>query len=174
MRLITRVIASRFARRLGVAGTILPLLCGCQAIAITAAGIGASTGLTHTTDSIASRTFTANQRQVKQATLMALGKMGMKLESSEKSETGEIIRASVAGRSVEVELTPLSETATRINTTAQRGMFIYDGATAREIVAQTELAVQELVASSRRARAPSKAAPALADSTMGAAVPIRR
>lgn len=174
MRLITQVIASRMARRLCVAGAILPLLCGCQAIAITAAGIGASTGLTHTVDSIASRTFTANQRQVKQATLIAMGKMGMKLESSEKDETSEIIRASLPGRRVEIELTSLSETATRVNTTAQRGMFTYDGATAREIVAQTELAVQEIVASSRRARAPSKGAPALADSTMGAAVPIRR
>jgi hypothetical protein len=103
-----------------------------------------------------------------------MGKMGMKLESSERSETGEVIRASLPGRSVEIELTPLSETATRINTSAQRGIFIYDGATAREFVAQTELAMQELVASSRRARAPSKAAPALADSTMGAPVPIRR
>jgi lipoprotein-anchoring transpeptidase ErfK/SrfK len=174
MRLITGVIGSRFARRLGVAGTILLLLGGCQAIALTAAGIGASTGLTHTVDSIASRTFTSNQRQVKQATLIAMGKMGMKLESSEKSETGEVVRASLPGRSIEIVLTPLSETVTRINTTAQRSVFLYDGATAREIVAQTELAMQELVASSRRARAPSRAAPALADSTLGTAVPIRR
>ncbi|MFZ2652161.1 MAG: DUF3568 family protein [Burkholderiaceae bacterium] len=149
------------------------LLGGCQAIAITAAGIGASTGLTHTANSISSRTFTASEEQVKQATLIALGKMGMKLKSSEKNEAIEIIRASVGDRSVEVEVETLNESTTRISTSAQRGLFSYDGATAREIVAQTEFAMAEL-AQSRRARAPAKPAPSLADSTMGAAAPIRR
>lgn len=171
MRLITRVIASRSARKLA-AGAAVVLLGGCQAVAITAAGIGASTGLSHSANSIGSRTFTANEQQVKQATLAALNKMGMKLESANKGETTETLRASLADRSVEVEVEVLSESTTRITATAQRGMFLYDGATAREIIAQTELAMLEL-APARRARIPSKSAPSLADSTMSVA-PIRR
>ncbi len=52
------------------------LLGGCQALAITAAGIGASTGLTHTANSISSRTFTASQPQVRQATSIGVGTHG--------------------------------------------------------------------------------------------------
>ena len=172
MRLIARVIACRSARRLAVAGAAAALLGGCQALAITAAGIGASTGLSHTASSIGSRTFTANEQQVKQATLAALTKMGMKLDSANKGESVETLRASLADRSVEVEVEVLNESTTRITATAQRGLFVYDGATAREIIAQTELAMLDLTPP-RRARAPTKLAPALADSTMSVA-PIRR
>ncbi len=172
MRLIARLIACRSARRFAVAGAAAVLLGGCQAIAITAAGIGASTGLSHTASSIGSRTFTANEQQVKQATLTALTRMGMKLDSASKGDSTETLRASLADRSVEVEVEILSESTTRITATAQRGLFVYDGATAREIIAQTELAMQDM-APPRRARAPTKLAPALADSTMSVA-PIRR
>lgn len=172
MRLITRVIASFPVRSVALAGAAALLLGGCQALALTVAGVGASTGLSHTANSISSRTFTASDQHVKQAALIALGKMGMKFESSEKVESIETIRARVSDRSIEIEVEALSESTTRISTTAQRGFFQYDGATAREIVVQTELAMIEL-AQSRRTRGPSKTASALADSMMGAA-PMRR
>jgi hypothetical protein len=172
MRLVIGVITSCPARRLTLAVVAALLLGGCQAIAITVAGIGASTGLSHTASSISSRTFTANEQQVKQAAMVALGKMGMKFESSEKTASIEILRASVSDRSIEIEVEALNELTTRISTSAQRGPFVYDGATAREIIAQTELAMVEL-AQSRRARGPSKTASALADSMMGGA-PMRR
>ncbi len=166
MRLITQVITSYSVRRLALAGGAVLLLGGCQALAITAAGIGASSGLSHTANSISSRTFTANEQQVRQATLMALGKMGMKLESSERNASIETLRASVSDRSIEIDVEALNESTTRISTSAQRGLFTYDGATAREIVAQTELAMTEL-AQSRRARAPSKTTSASVDSMLG-------
>ena len=96
MRLITRVIASFPVRSVALAGAAALLLGGCQALALTVAGVGASTGLSHTANSISSRTFTASDQQVKQAALIALGKMGMKFESSEKVESIETIRAQVA------------------------------------------------------------------------------
>ncbi len=172
MRLITQVITSCSVGRLALAGTAALLLCGCQALAITAAGIGASTGLTHTANSISSRTFTANEQHVRQATLLALGKMGMKLESSEKSGLTETLHASVSDRSVEIAVEALNESTTRISTSAQRGLFTYDGATAREIVVQTELAMTEL-AQSRKARIPTKTASANTESLLGTA-PQRR
>jgi lipoprotein-anchoring transpeptidase ErfK/SrfK len=172
MRSISQVIVSRSARKFATAAAAAIVLGGCQAVAITAAGIGASTGLSHTANSIGSRTFTANEQQVKQATLAALSRMGMKLDSANKGATVETLRASLANRSVEVEVEALNESTTRITATAQRGLFLYDGATAREIIAQTELAMLELTAT-RRARAPAKMGPSLADSTMTVA-PIRR
>lgn len=168
MRLITRVIMSCSVGKLALAASAALLLGGCQALAITAAGIGASTGLTHTANSISSRTFTANEQQVRQATLVALGKMGMKLASSEKNASIETLRASVSDRSIEIEVEVLNDSTTRISTSAQRGLFNYDGATAREIVAQTELAMAEL-AQSRKARGPSKTTSASADSMLSGA-----
>jgi lipoprotein-anchoring transpeptidase ErfK/SrfK len=172
MRLIARLVACQSARWFAIAGAAVALLGGCQAVAITAAGIGASTGLSHTANSIGTRTFTANEQQVKQATLAALTRMGMKLDSVSKGESVETLRASLADRNVEIEVEVLNESTTRITASAQRGLFLYDGATAREIIAQTELAMLDLTAP-RRARAPTKLAPALADSTMSVA-PIRR
>ena len=148
------------------------LLGGCQALAITAAGIGASTGLTHTANSISSRTFTASQPQVRQATILALERMGIKVEGVSSQQALETIRASVADRTVEIEVETLNHATTRISASAQRGAFVFDGATAREIVAQTELAMTELT-QSRKARAPGKASSALADSSSGPTV-IRR
>ena len=171
MRLITQVITSGSVHRLALAGAAALLLGGCQALAITAAGIGASTGLTHTASSISSRTFTANQQRVRQATLVALGKMGMKVESSERNASIETLRASVSDRSIEIEVEALNESTTRISTSAQRGLFTYDAATAREIVAQTELAMAEL-AQSRKARGPTKTTSASADSFLSGA-PLR-
>jgi hypothetical protein len=166
MRQVTCALASMSLRIIGLAGTAA-LLGGCQAIAITAAGIGASTGLSHTTNSISQRTFTAPDHQVRQATLAALGRMGAKVEAAEKGRAVEVIRATVADRSIEVEVEALNDSTTRISASAQRGLFVYDGATAREIVAQTEAAMSEQVAH-RRARGPSRSLPALADSTSGA------
>jgi hypothetical protein len=167
-----RAASSACAVRLSGACAVVVLLGGCQAIAITAAGIGASTGLSHTASSISTRTFTANEQRVREATLIALGKMGMRIESSARKAATETIRASVADRSIEIEVEALNELTTRISSSAQRGLFVYDGATAREIVVQTELAIVEL-AQMRRARGPSKTRSALAESVVGAA-PMRR
>jgi hypothetical protein len=142
------------------------LLGGCQAIAVTAAGIGTSTGLSHSAGSVSNRTFTAPEPQVRHATLIALEKMGVKVETISRSQGTEVFRASMADRVIEIEIESLNALTTRINATAQRGLFVYDGATAREIVAQTELAMAEL-AQPRRARAPSKGATtSIANSTI--------
>lgn len=156
-----------------MAGTVAGLLAGCQALAITAAGIGASTGLSHTANSISSRTFTANEQQVRQAAILALHKMGMKFESSEKTASTETLHATVSDRTVEIEVEALNESTTRLSASAQRGVFTFDGATARELVAQTELAMAEVAVQSRKARAPSKTSSAIADSMMSGAPPRR-
>ena len=173
MRLFGGLNTNSVLRRVALAGGAITLLGGCQAIALTAAGIGASTGLTHTAGSVSSRTFTANDTQVRQATMVALDKMGVKIEATEKNQTIETIRATVADRSIEIELEVLSATSTRISASAQRGMFVYDGATAREIVAQTKLAMVELRLAGKARGAQGKNGASIADSTM-ATYPTRR
>ncbi len=169
---VSQVVTSHPVVRLALAGVGALLLAGCQALAITAAGIGASTGLSHTANSISSRTFTASGPQVRQAALLAMDKMGMKFESSEKNATTETLRATLSDRNVEIEVEALNELTTRLSTSAQWGLFSYDGATARELVVQTELAMAE-IAQPRKARAPSKSTSALAD-PMLSGVPPRR
>ena len=172
MREVEGLVTLRSFRVIALAIIAVLTLGGCQALAITVAGIGASTGLTHTAGSISSRTFTAPDLQVRRATLTALEKMGVKIEGTTRNQLTETIRASLAGRSIEVELETLNTSTTRITATAQRGVFVYDGATAREIVAQTETAMAEM-ALPKTAKAPARNSSALADSVAGS-TPIRR
>lgn len=168
MRHAACTLAGSTLRVIAAAG--ICMLGGCQTLAVTAAGIGASTGLSHTANSISDRTFTASESQVRQATLMALERMGVKIEGSTRNPAGELMRAKVADRSIEIELESLNPQTTRISAVAQRGLFVYDGATAREIIAQTEAVMVEL-AQPRRVVTPAKASTAVATSTP---LPIRR
>lgn len=113
-------------------------LTGCQSLALSVAGAGASAAIGHRLHGATYRTFTAPYTAVKQASLEALKKMGITLESFDKFEYGEIIYARAEGRSVEIELEPISQRATRIRVATRNGGFFYDSATANEIVLQTE------------------------------------
>ena len=113
-------------------------LAGCQSLALSVAGAGASAAIGHRLNGAAYRTFTAPYSVVKKASLEALKKMGITLESFGKLEAGEIIYARAEGRSVEIELEPISQRATRIRVATRNGGFFYDSATANEIVLQTE------------------------------------
>ena len=113
-------------------------LCGCQTFALSVAGAGATAALSHRLNGAAYRTFTAPYPAVKKASLAALKKMGITLDSLAKLDYGEIIYARTEGRSIEIELESISEQATRIRVATQNGGFFYDHATAHEIVLQTE------------------------------------
>jgi len=113
------------------------LLGGCEAMAITAFGVGASTGVAQTLNGRAYRTFTAPVASVKQATLAALNRMGIKVVSSKRVADEEIIIAKAADRDIEISLEALSPTSTRMRSITRQGM-LYDSATSLEIVMQTE------------------------------------
>ncbi len=120
----------------------LALLNGCAAIGLTLFGVGAGvstgTAVAYTLDGTAYRTFTASLPQVRTATLTALNSMGIQVEAKEKTDQGELIKASGAERQIEVELEAVSAKTTRIRTVAKQGMFFKDRATATEIILQTE------------------------------------
>jgi hypothetical protein len=86
-------------------------------MALSLLGAGAGTALRYGIDGVAYRTFTAPAPHVKEASLAALARMGIEIESTDRFEGGEVIYARCAARN---------------------GGFFYDNATASEIVAQTE------------------------------------
>lgn len=130
------------------------LLAGCETVAITALGVGASAGVSHTASSIGYRTFTAPSSQVRKASLAALGKMEITVDGIEPREqgAGEVIRARSADRAIEIEIEAMSKSTTHMRAAAKRNTFVYDAATAREIIEQTALALAEL---DRRGAAPT-------------------
>lgn len=125
-----------------VALSFLALLSGCAAMGLTlfgvGAGVGTGTAVAYTLDGTAYRTVSAPLPKVETAALAALDRMGIKIESKEKTEQGRLIAASGADRQIEVELEAVSSKTTRIRTVAKHGIFFKDRATATEIILQTE------------------------------------
>ncbi|HZR70295.1 MAG TPA: DUF3568 family protein [Burkholderiales bacterium] len=116
-------------------------LAGCETLALSAIGASASAGLSYTMNGAAYRTFTASQPKVRAAAFTALKRMASPIESTEKTDEGELIKAAMPERSIEVRIESLSPNATRVRAVAKRGMFLHDTATAAEIISQTERAL---------------------------------
>lgn len=113
-------------------------IAGCEPLALSLIGAGAGTALRYSLDGGTSRTFTASAVDVKHASLAALEHMGIAFQSFDRFEHGELIYARAENREIEIEIEPISARATRMRIAAKNGGFLYDNATAREIVAQTE------------------------------------
>ena len=117
---------------------LLASLAACAPLALTSAGIGGSTAVSHTMNGITYRTFTAPVARVKTASLSAMGRMGIRHKATEKTDEGEVLKGTANGREIEILLEPLSPTATRMKVIARNGGVFYDSATATEIITQTE------------------------------------
>jgi hypothetical protein len=113
-------------------------LAGCQPLAISVLGAGAGAALRYGIDGVSYRTFTAPAPMVKEASLAALERMGITLQSTDRFDGGELIYAQSHKRSIEIEVEPISAKATRVRIAAKNGGLFYDNATASEIIAQTE------------------------------------
>ena len=114
-------------------------LCGCVAVGITALGVGMATGVSHTLSGMVYKTFTAPQAQLKKATLGALQRMQIKVVSSKHDGTTDVIHARAADRDIDIELEALTPNTTRMSVTAKKdGGILRDGATATEVILQTE------------------------------------
>jgi Protein of unknown function (DUF3568) len=115
------------------------LLTACEPVSMTMLGVGAGASVNHHLSGIAYRTFTEPTAKVRKATLVALKKMAIKYEGTEKMENGELIKARAADRAIEIELEALTPNTTRMRTVARKdGGFLVDSATAYEIITQTE------------------------------------
>lgn len=115
-------------------------LSACVPTALTAAGLGGGTAISHTLNGITYRTFTVPSGKVKGATITALNRMGIKVVSNgklDKSDT-DVIKAKANDRDIEVQLEPLTPNTTRMRVTAKSDGLFYDSATSTEIILQTE------------------------------------
>jgi hypothetical protein len=113
------------------------LLAGCAPMALTALGVGASTGVSHTLNGIVYRTFSEPMPKVKTASYKALERMQIRINGNNKIDRGEEIMATAADRDISIELESLTPNTTRMRVTASSGLF-RDSATATEIIIQTE------------------------------------
>jgi hypothetical protein len=112
---------------------------GCVAVGLTALGIGMSTGVSHTLSGMVYKTFSSSQKNVKQATYTAFNRMQIRVVSAKHSGTTETIVAKAGDRDIEVELEALTPATTRMLVTAKKDSGILrDGATATEVILQTE------------------------------------
>jgi hypothetical protein len=112
---------------------------GCAPVMLTALGVGMSTEVSHTLGGMVYKTFTAPQARVRQASIGALNRMQIKVLGAKRDGTIETIRAHAADREIEIELEALTPATTRMLVTAKKdGGILRDGATATEIILQTE------------------------------------
>ena len=112
---------------------------GCVAVGLTALGVGMATGVSHTLSGIVYKTFAASQAQVKRATLGAFNRMQIKVVDTKRKGSTETIVAKAGDRDIEVELEALTPNTTRMKVTAKKdGGILRDGATATEVILQTE------------------------------------
>ena len=112
---------------------------GCAAVGLTALGVGMATGVSHTLSGIVYKTFAAPQAQVKKATLGAFNRMQIKVLQARREKSTETILAKAGDRDIEVELEALTPNTTRMLVTAKKdGGILRDGATATEVILQTE------------------------------------
>ena len=113
------------------------LVSACEPVAIALVGAGASAAFRYNIDGVAARTFTASAAEVRSASLGALERMGITLDSSTPQEGSEILVARAPNREIEIELEPITKQATRLRVTARGASIFYDNATAIELVQQT-------------------------------------
>jgi hypothetical protein len=112
---------------------------GCAAVALTTLGVGMATGVSHTLGGMVYKTFTAPSAQVKRATMGALNRMQVKVVETRRDGATERILARAGDRDIDIELEALTPNTTRMLVTAKKDSGILrDGATATEVILQTE------------------------------------
>jgi hypothetical protein len=112
---------------------------GCVAVGLTALGVGMATGVSHTLSGIVYKTFSAPQSTVETATRNALHRMQIKVLEAKRDGSTKTIKAKAGDRDIEVELEALTPNTTRMTVTAKKdGGILRDGATATEVILQTE------------------------------------
>ena len=112
---------------------------GCVPLALTAAGVGMGTGVSHMLGGIVYKTFAAPQPKVQHATVAALRKMQIKVTESKREDNKQLITARAADRDIDIEIEALTPNTTRLTVVAKKdGGLVRDSATATEIILQTE------------------------------------
>ncbi len=97
---------------------------GCAAIAIAllgaSVGVAGETAVGYSLSGVASRTLTAPLPRVRRAAIVALKRMGIRVQGSDETTTrGEIIERKATDRLIEVRLDRVTRKSTRMRTVAR-------------------------------------------------------
>jgi hypothetical protein len=127
---------------------VLAALEGCAGVTVVGTENGVPVGAVtdYTLRGTASRTFTGSSDAVYQATRSALLHMGMNVNTDTRTDDERGVTASAGDREVEIELLALTSKTTQMLVTVRRGLFWRDRATAGEIVAQAQVALDRATA----------------------------
>jgi hypothetical protein len=137
-------------------------LSGCAALGLSGAAValsavGASTGAAvkagteYRLTGVAYRSLTTPLADVHEAARSALASMSVPLDRDRQTDEGRWdMRGRARGRKIRVRLDPLTPTLTGIRLSVKRGWFGNDGATASEIIAQIERALESASALPRQ------------------------
>ena len=118
-------------------GTLV--LNGCAAVALTALGVGMATGVSHQLGGMVYKTFSTSQANVKRAAHGAMKRMQIKVTQTTRDGSNETIYAKAGDREIVIELEALTPATTRMKVQAKKdGGILTDGATATEVILQTE------------------------------------
>lgn len=125
--------------RASLIAAVLLLLAGCESVGMVAAGVGGTAFVNHALGNISYRTFSAPAKSVKTASIGALHRMGLRVVGTERNRNGsETLKATGNDREIEITLERISPHTTRVKVLARDGSVFFDGATAQEIILQTE------------------------------------
>ena len=129
---------------------------GCAAAGVALFGVGAGvstgTGVSYTLDSIAYKTFTASERDLRAATLHSLKRMAIDVKEIQTTDAGTEIIAIAGDRTVDIELDRITARTSRMRVNVKRQWVLRDRATATEIILQTDRALESGSALARSAR----------------------
>lgn len=99
-------------------------------------------GIDYTAKNCPRKTFTCGADCVHEGVLDAMDAMSMKVTRDEPTPQGYEVKAEAKGLAVTIEMVRLTETTTKIGVDAAKNLILRDGATAEEIVAQVEEALE--------------------------------
>jgi hypothetical protein len=118
------------------------------------AGAVARTGTEYTLTGAVYRTFTIPSNAVRAAVLLAFERAGVSVSRVVESEDREEIEGQLRHRTVQVRLTPFSESLTGLTLVVKRNPLLRDRATSSELLEQIEQGLAENPAFARRLRRP--------------------
>jgi hypothetical protein len=113
-------------------------LAACDPITMGLMTAGGGVAVNHQMSSTITRTFSETSGDVHSALLVALDHMSISVKTTERRGEVETIHAVAGAREVTMRVEPVTRTSTLLEVAVHQDLLTMDGATAREIVAQTE------------------------------------
>ena len=116
-------------------------LTACDPVTMGLVTAGGGVAVNHQMSSTITRTFSSECADVHGALLAALAKMSITVTHSERHKDVEVISGTAGHRDISMRVEPVTRTSTLLEVAVHQDLLTMDGATAREIVSQTEHAL---------------------------------